>query len=145
MFISCLWCQQMVCGLQNSHVPSSTTILVWDSVQPNPYQWVNPKLRKEPHHANTQRLVIPWCVKQWMQVVRKVSVQHLRPDKQQHRLHSSHTCLQVWACLLVWERTRIPRTLGNIVSTIALSFIVLTFIWHQYSDMDYFKYQLGPT
>ena len=25
------------------------------SVQPNPYQWVNPELRKKPHHANTQR------------------------------------------------------------------------------------------
>ena len=25
------------------------------SVQPNPYKWVNPDLKKEPHHANTQR------------------------------------------------------------------------------------------
>ena len=25
------------------------------SVQPNPYKWVNPNLKKEPHHGNTQR------------------------------------------------------------------------------------------
>ena len=41
--------------LQRYEAHGSSNIPFPRSVEPNPYKWVNPKLRQEPDHANAQR------------------------------------------------------------------------------------------
>ena len=57
-----LWITELPCTIQHIHTGyksnkahGSSNIPFPRSVKPNPYKWVNPKLRQEPDHANAQR------------------------------------------------------------------------------------------